>query len=89
MKWLRYVINLVATLIIGFLLSRWIDSAPYEFAQLPASIARVMRAFGVDTIRNADDIETVGLLVIIAASMIAAALVVWLANLALSRRRAR
>lgn len=88
MKWARYSANIIATLVIGVLLSRWIDSLPYEFSPLPASIAFVMRALGVDTIKNADDIETVGLLVIIAASMLVAAVLVWLANIALRRWRA-
>lgn len=88
MKWVRYGANIIATLAIGFVLSRWIDGLPYEFPVLPASISFVMRAFGVDTIKNADDIETVGLLVIIAASVLVAAVLVWLANIVLRRRRA-
>ncbi|PMS23061.1 hypothetical protein C0Z18_02240 [Trinickia dabaoshanensis] len=88
MKWVRYGVNIIATLVLGLLLSRWIDGLPYEFPVLPASIAFVMRALGMDTIRNADDIETVGLLVIIAASMLVAAVLVWLANIALRRWRA-
>ncbi|ABN84984.1 hypothetical protein BURPS668_2982 [Burkholderia pseudomallei 668] len=39
-----------------------------------------MHAFGVDTVAHADDIEAIGLLVIIAASLIVAALLVWIAN---------
>jgi len=86
MRFVRYGANVLATVLIGLGLSRWIDSLPYEFPRLPASIAFVMRALGVDTIRNADDIETIGLLVIVAFSMIVAALLVWLANIALRHR---
>ncbi|MFX1673676.1 hypothetical protein PWR63_15650 [Paraburkholderia sp. A2WS-5] len=88
MKWVRYSANIITTLVLGFLLSRWIVSLPCEFSPLSASIAFVMHAFGVDTVKNADDIETTGLLVIIAAAMIVAALLVWLANVALRRWRA-
>ncbi|AJY28791.1 hypothetical protein BTM_2736 [Burkholderia thailandensis 34] len=80
MKVVRYSLNVLATLAIGYGLSRWIDQLPYEFPPLPAAITAVMRMFGVDTIAHADDIEAIGLLVIIVASLIVAALLVWLAN---------
>lgn len=85
MKWIRYSTNVLATLALGFFLSRWIDGLPYEFPPLPASIAFVMRMFGVDQIRHADDIETIGLLVIIAVSMIISGVFVWIANVLLRR----
>ncbi|AJX87230.1 hypothetical protein [Burkholderia pseudomallei] len=80
MKVVRYSLNVLATLAIGYGLSRWIDRLPYEFPPLPAAITAVMHAFGVDTVAHADDIEAIGLLVIIAASLIVAALLVWIAN---------
>jgi hypothetical protein len=87
MKLVRYGANMLATVVIGFALSRFIASLPYEFPPLPASIALVMRKLGVDTVNNADDIETVGLLVIIVLSLAAAGLIVWLLNLAVHRWR--
>ena len=80
MKLVRCGANVLATLVIGVLLSRYINSLPYEFAPLPASIAYVMRSAGMDTIKNADDIETLGLLVIITLSLGVAALLVWALN---------
>lgn len=80
MKVVRYSLNVLATLAIGYGLSRWIDQLPHEFPPLPAAITAVMRMFGVDTIAHADDIEAIGLLVIIATSLIVAALLVWIAN---------
>jgi hypothetical protein len=87
MKLVRYGANMLATVVIGFALSRFIASLPYEFPPLPALIALVMRRLGVDTVNNADDIETVGLLVIIVLSLAAAALIVWVLNLAFHRWR--
>ena len=85
MKFIRYGVNALATVVIGFALSRYVASLPYEFPPLPAFVAIVMRTLGVDTVKNADDIETVGLLVIIALSLVAAALPVWLLNLLFRR----
>lgn len=68
------------TIVIGFVLSWYAANLPYEFAPLPASIAFVMRKFDIDTVANADDIETIGLLVIIMLSLIVAALLVWPAH---------
>jgi len=80
MKAVRYGANGLATLVIGFLLSRYISNLPYEFPPLPASIAFVMRALHIDTVKNADDIETIGLISIIVVSLIVAALLVWALN---------
>jgi hypothetical protein len=85
MKLVRYGANVLATLVIGVLLSRYVNGLPYEFAPLPASIAFVMRKAGIDTVKNADDIETMGLLVIIGLSLVVAALLVWALNRALRR----
>ncbi|MCM2451802.1 hypothetical protein [Agrobacterium vitis] len=87
MKMVHYSINDFVTLLLGLLLARWISGLPYEFPILPASIASVMRLFGMDTIENADDIETIGLLVIIIASVIVMAIPVAAANLAWRRWR--
>lgn len=87
MKLIRYGSNVVATLVIGVLLSRYISNLPYEFPLLPASIADVMRKAGIDTVKNGDDIETIGLLVIIAVSLVFAALLVWMLNVVLRRWR--
>ncbi|WDD93304.1 hypothetical protein Bsp3421_003375 [Burkholderia sp. FERM BP-3421] len=87
MKVTRYALNALATLAIGYALSRWIDQLPYEFSPLPATITAVMRAIGIDTIAHADDIEAIGLLVIIAGSFVVAALLVWIANRVIERRR--
>lgn len=46
-----------------------------------------MRKAGIDRVKNADDIETIGLLVSIAVSLIVAALLVWALNLLLHRRQ--
>ncbi|KVD76264.1 hypothetical protein WS62_02565 [Burkholderia sp. ABCPW 14] len=87
MKAMRYTLNVLATLAIGYGLSRWIDQLPYEFPPLPATITAVMRALGVDTIAHADDIEAIGLLAIITASLVVAALLVWTANRLIAYRR--
>ncbi len=70
MKWLRRGANIIATVIGGFLLARWLNNLPYEFSPLPATVAFCMRAFGIDTIEYADDIEAIGLLVVIAGSLV-------------------
>lgn len=85
LKWLGRSTNLIATLILGLLLSRWIANLPYEFPPLPGTIAFCMRVLNIDTIDHADDIEAVGLLLIIVASVGIAALPVWLAKKSLHR----
>jgi len=42
MKLVRYGANMLATVVIGFALSRFIASLPYEFPPLPALIALVL-----------------------------------------------
>ncbi|MGV2129974.1 hypothetical protein [Agrobacterium vitis] len=54
--------NIPITLILGLLLARFVSTLPYESPCLPAGIASVMRLAGIDTVENADDIETIGLL---------------------------
>lgn len=85
MKWLHRGANVLATVMVGLLLSRWIANLPCEFPPLPATVAFCMRLFQIDMIEHADDIETVGLLVIIAASIVIAALPVWFANIGMRR----
>ena len=80
MKAVRYGVNALATIVIGFLLSRFINDLPYDFPPLPGSIVFVMRKLGIDTVQNADDVETIRLLVIIALSLVIAAAIVRLAN---------
>jgi hypothetical protein len=87
MKVVRYGVNALAVVVIGFVLSRVVSNLPYEFPPLPAFIAFVMRRLGIDTVTNADDIETIGLLVIIALSLVLAAAIVWLANVSFRRWR--
>ncbi|TAM55031.1 MAG: hypothetical protein EPN57_03150 [Paraburkholderia sp.] len=87
MKIVRYGTNGLATLAIGFLLSRYVSNLPYDFPPLPASIAFAMRALHIDTVKNADDIETIGLVIIIVASLIVAALLVWALNRLLRHRQ--
>lgn len=77
MRWLRYCVNIIATLVLGDLLARWFANLPYDFDEvLPRSIMFVMRALGIDTINNADDIEIIGLLVIFLVSILVSALFV-------------
>ncbi|PMS36879.1 hypothetical protein B0G57_10541 [Trinickia symbiotica] len=85
MKLVRYSANVLVTIVIGGVLSRYVSGLPYEFPPLPASIAFVMRKLGIDTVKNADDVETIGLLVIIVASFIVAAVLVWALNRLLRR----
>jgi glucose uptake protein GlcU len=87
MKIVRYGVNALAVVVIGFVLSRFASHLPYEFPPLPALIAFVMRRLGIDTVTNADDIETIGLLLIIALSLVVAAVIVWLANVSFRRWR--
>ncbi|BCH60264.1 hypothetical protein RvVAR0630_28880 [Agrobacterium vitis] len=87
MKMVHYSINAFVTLLLGLLLARWISGLPYEFSLLPGLIASAIRLFGMDTIENADDIETIGLLVIIVASVMVMAIPVAAANLIWRRWR--
>jgi hypothetical protein len=87
MKVARYSLNILATLAIGYALSRWIDQLPYEFSPLPATITAIMRAVGVDTVAHGDDVEAIGLVVIIVASLSVAVVIVWLANRLIMSRR--
>ncbi|MCF1492063.1 hypothetical protein GOZ83_22020 [Agrobacterium vitis] len=84
---LRIGSNILITLVLGLLLARWTTTLPYEFPWLTAGIAAAMRVLGIDTVENADDTETLGLLVIIVACVFIAAVAVTLANLLLRRRR--
>lgn len=87
MKVVRYGVNALAVVVIGFVISRVVSNLPYEFPPLPAFIAFAMRRLGIDTVTNADDIETIGLLVIMALSLVVAAVIVWLGNVLLRRWR--
>lgn len=87
MKLVRYGVNGLATVALAYLLSRWVVNLPYEFPPLPGGIEFVMRELGVDLARHADDVEPIGFLVVLLASLIVSGVVVWLVNWGLSRKR--
>ncbi|EDT39425.1 hypothetical protein [Burkholderia ambifaria] len=72
----RYGLNILATLVLGTLLARWFVHLPIE-TPIPAAIGAAMAFFGVDTIAHADDVEGIGLLLVLAVCVVVAGLVVW------------
>lgn len=85
MKIIRYSINFILTIYIGRWVSYFIAHLPYEFPPLPGTIAFILKKLGDDPATNGDDIVTIGLLVIIIASIIVAGLLVWLINIVILR----
>ncbi|RQR26462.1 hypothetical protein DIE23_29735 [Burkholderia sp. Bp9143] len=72
----RYALNILATLILGTLLALWFARLPIE-TPIPAAIESAMAFFGVDTIAHADDVEGIGLLLVLAVCLVVAGLAVW------------
>ena len=75
----RYGLNILATLILGTLLARWFVRLPIE-TPIPAAIESALAFLGVDTIAHADDIEAIGLLLVLAVWLVVVGLVVWGVN---------
>lgn len=85
MKVTRYALNILATLILGTLLARWFVRLPIE-THIPAAIESAMAFFGVDTIAHADDVEGIGLLLVLAVCLVVAGLAVWRVNRVVRRQ---
>lgn len=75
----RYAINILATLILGTLLARWFVRLPIE-TPIPAAIESAMAFFGVDTLAHADDVDGIGLALVLAVCLVVAGLAVWGVN---------
>jgi K+ transporter len=75
----RYGLNILATLILGTLLARWFVHLPIE-TRIPVAIESALAFFGVDTIALADDIDGIGLLLVLAVCLVVAGLAVWGVN---------
>ncbi|WP_124666357.1 hypothetical protein [Burkholderia sp. Bp8986] len=84
MKAVRYSINVLATGALGVLLARWFVRLPIE-TSIPSTIESVMALFGVDTIAHADDVEGVGLLLVLGVCLGIAGLIVWGVNRLIQR----
>ena len=75
----RIALYLVATVVLGDLLARYIAGLPYEISPLTDSIQFVLRVVGLQQLDNVDDMETLTLVFILLASIVATGLVLWLA----------
>ena len=84
MKAVRYSINALATGILGMLLARWFVRLPIE-TSIPSTIESVMARLGVDTIAHADDVEEIGLLLVLGVCLGIAGLIVWCVNRLIQR----
>ncbi|MEK6353289.1 MAG: hypothetical protein V4796_14140 [Burkholderia cenocepacia] len=80
----RYGLNILATVILGTLLARWFVRLPIE-TPIPAAIESAMAFFGVDTIAHADEVEGIGLLLVLAVCLVVAGLAVWGVNRVIRR----
>lgn len=69
----------VVAVVLGDLLARYIAGLPYEMAPLTDSIEFVLRVLGFKQLNNVDDMGTVTLIFILLASIVATAVVIWLA----------
>jgi hypothetical protein len=69
----------VATVVLGDLLARYIAGLPYEMAPLTDSIRFVLGAVGLKRLDNVDDLETLALIFILLASIVATGLILMLA----------
>ncbi|MFM0009681.1 hypothetical protein PQR46_07435 [Paraburkholderia sediminicola] len=78
-RFARIVLYLVATVVLGDLLARYIAGLPYEMTPLTDSIQFVLHAVGLKRLDNVDDMETLALVFILLASIVAVAVVLWLA----------
>lgn len=78
-RFARMVLYVVATVVLGDLLARYIAGLPYEMTPLTDSIQFVLRALGLRQLDNVDDMETLTLIFILLASIAATAVVIWLA----------
>ncbi|MDE1012269.1 MAG: hypothetical protein OSB38_42090 [Paraburkholderia fungorum] len=69
----------VVAVVLGDLLARYIAGLPYEMTPLTDSIEFVLRVLGFKQLDNVDDMEMVTLIFILLASIVATAVVIWLA----------
>ncbi|WP_406869741.1 hypothetical protein [Paraburkholderia fungorum] len=69
----------VVAVVLGDLLARYIAGLPYEMTPLTDLIEFVLRVLGFKQLDNVDDMETVTLIFILLASIVATAVVIWLA----------
>lgn len=78
-RFARMVLYVVATVVLGDLLARYIAGLPYEMLPLTDSIQSVLRAVGLNRLDNVDDLETLALVFILLASIVATGLILILA----------
>ncbi|MGQ7934684.1 hypothetical protein [Paraburkholderia sp. D1E] len=78
-RFARITLFVVATVVLGDLLARYVAGLPYEMTPLTDSIQFVLRAVGLNRLDNVDDMETLTLVFILLASIVAVALILWLA----------
>lgn len=75
----RIALYFVVTVVLGDLLARYITGLPYEISPLTDSIQFVLRAVGLQRLDNVDDMETLTLVFILLASIVATGLILLLA----------
>jgi hypothetical protein len=81
-KFARYALNIVATVVLGDLLARYVANLPVEWPWLTGSIAYVLHALNLVQYDNPDDMFDLAGLVILFACLIIAGAAVWLLNIA-------
>lgn len=72
-------LHVVVAVVLGDLLARYIAGLPYEMTPLTDSIEFVLRVLGFKQLDNVDDMEAVTLIFILLTSIVATAVVIWLA----------
>ncbi|MGZ0008313.1 hypothetical protein [Burkholderia gladioli] len=83
-------LNVIVTLASGWILAHVIVAMTDDLPDwLEAALTTVLRATGQDDLANPVDLPALGMLAILIASIIVCGLVVWMANIAIVRARAR
>jgi len=79
------IFNILASLIIGFFLARYLVDLPYEMSWIIESIRFIVRATGHHELDNPDDLGTLVLTFFLLASIIFVGVLVWLCNIGVRR----
>ncbi|NIE83902.1 MULTISPECIES: hypothetical protein [unclassified Burkholderia] len=88
-KFGKIALNIGATLVGGWLLANLAASLPIEMPDLlNDGLLFLLNAAGHDELANPDDMEVLAMLAILIISIAVAGVVVWLANVAITRLRA-
>lgn len=81
--------NAIATIAGGWLLANIVMHLPIEMPSvLDNGIRAVLRVSGHNELANPDDMEVLAMLAILLVSVVAVGILVWVANIAVSRMRA-